>query len=99
MPTETSTNKLGSKYPKYQATPTMISKPPILDAMDISTETTTDNTTDIPLFAGNTKITTVSTDNISKKSILTMVDKNTKERKSENNLIIKTPLISTRTTT
>ena len=65
-PTETSTKTLMSKYPNNQVTPTMTSKPPVLDAMYFSTKITKDNTIDIPLLVGNVATSSEPNNNIHK---------------------------------
>ena len=87
IPTENSTKTIVSKYLKYQATPTMTSKPPILDAMDFSTENTNDITINISLLTGNVATSSEPNDHIPEEPTPTTAEKHEKERKSEKSFV------------
>ena len=65
----------------------MTAQPPDLDTMDFSTEITTANTIDTPLFTENAESPPKLNDTIPKESTSTTAEKNKKERKSEEFLV------------
>ena len=62
----------------------MTSQPPVLDAMDISTETTTNITIDTPPLPEDAETPKESIDSILNNPNATTAEKNKKERKNEN---------------
>ena len=81
--TQTSTNTLLSKYPKDQYIPMMTAQTHDLVTIDLSTDITTANTIDTPLFVKNAESPPEPNDIIPKEPTPTTAEKNKKERKSE----------------
>ena len=65
----------------------MTSKPPVLDAMDFSTENTNDITINISLLTGNVATSSGPNDNIPEEPTPTTAEKHKKERKSEKSFV------------
>ena len=65
----------------------MTSQPPVLDAMDISTDITNNITIDTPIFAEDAETPNKPTDSILNNLNPTTAEKNNKERKNEKNSI------------